>query len=398
MTTDAHAPGVPMLDLAAITPDRLRRQAGVKWTTHPNEVIPAFVAEMDFGTAPEVIAALHRAVELGQFSYLATPLTDELAVACRDWHTQAYGWTPEAARIHTIPNVIRGLEVAVRFAPAGAPIILPTPAYMPFFTLPAELDREIIEVPMTQGPDGRHHFDLEGIERAFAAGGGLLVVCNPANPVGRVFERDELVALAETVEACGGRVFADEIHAPLVYGDRQHIPYASVSAAAAGHAITATSASKAWNLPGLQCASLLLTNEADVERWATVGFLMSHGASTLGVVANTAAYREGRPWLDAVRERLIANRELVVDLLAAELPGVVHCPPEGTYLAWLDCRPLGLGDAPGAFFLAEAGVALTEGALCGAPGFVRLNLATTPELLTEIIRRMGHAVGRRRHS
>lgn len=384
------------LDLSTTTPELLRRRAGVKWTKHPATVLGAFVAEMDYGTAPEITEALHHAVELGQFGYLSGPLCDELALACRDWHTDRYGWTPDPDRIHALPDVIRGLEIAVDlYSPPGSPVILPTPAYMPFFDVPGELGRDVLTVPMRRDAEGRYRFDLPGIAAAFEAGGGVLVLCNPCNPVGRVFERAELEALAEVVERCGGRVFADEIHAPVVHAPHRHVPYASVSASAAGHSVTATSASKAWNLPGLKCASLILTNDLDARRWDDVGLLASHGASTLGVVANTAAYRHGGPWLEAVLAQLAANARRLGEVLAAELPECTYTEPEGTYLAWIDVRPLGLGDEPAAWLLEHAGVALTEGGLCGAPGFVRLNLATTPALLEELTARIVDAVRRR---
>jgi cystathionine beta-lyase len=226
------------------------------------------------------------------------------------------------------------------------------------------------------------------------------------------------------VEANGGRVFADEIHAPLIYPGQAHIPYASVSPAAAAHAVTGVAASKGWNLPGLKCAQLLLSNDADAAVWAERGFTFEHGASTPGARATIAAYRDGRPWLDDVVRYLDRNRALLAALLAEHLPQVGFLPPEGTYLAWLDCRALDGGTldggtldggtlaagrgypgersgqaagepSPADFFLAQAGVMLTDGAACGegGGGHVRLNFATPRPVLAEIVRRMAAAAG-----
>jgi cystathionine beta-lyase len=210
------------------------------------------------------------------------------------------------------------------------------------------------------------------------------------------------------VEANGGRVFADEIHAPLLYPGGTHVPYASLSGTAAAHTVTGTAASKGWNLPGLKCAQLLLSNDRDAATWAERGSAFEHGASTPGVRATTAAYRDGGPWLDDAVAYLDGSRALLARLLAEHLPEAGYQPPEGTYLAWLDCRAL-LADAgarpatgralpadvsPAEFFLAKARVMLTDGAACGAAGagHVRLNFATPRPILAEIVRRLGGAV------
>jgi cysteine-S-conjugate beta-lyase len=292
---------------------------------------------------------------------------------------------------------VAGLQAAIEhFCEPGAPVILPTPAYMPFLDVPVALGRQVIQVPMATA-DGRQVYDLDALDAAFAAGGSLLVVCNPHNPIGRVLERVELEAVAEVVERHGGRVFADEIHAPLVFDGHQHVPYASLSATTAEHTVTAVSASKAWNLPGTKCAQLVLSNEADAETWGRVGRLAEHGASNLGVVANIAAYEEGGPWLDEVLSYLDANRRLLGDLLAEQVPEIRYAPPEGTYLAWLDCRSLDLGDHPADFFADQAGVALTDGPLCGevGAGFARYTFATPRPIMEVTVTKMAQALRRR---
>jgi len=215
--------------------------------------------------------------------------------------------------------------------------------------------------------------------------------------LGRVFDRAELQAVSDLVESHGVRVFADEIHCPLVFTGATHIPYATVSPAASAHSITAVSASKAWNLAGLKCAQVVLTNDADRATWAGLGIAVEIGTSNLGMCANAAAYRSGGGWLGDVLGYLDGNRSRLSDLVAERLPGVVYRPPEGTYLAWLDCTALDLGDRPGKFFAETAGVVFTEGVDCGEAGrgCLRLNLATPQPILDEIVNRMASALARR---
>lgn len=378
------------------TIEQLRAVGSVKWSQHPG-AIGAFVAEMDFGTAPPVAAAMREVVDRGLLGYLPDDLDTRLSQAFTRFARDRYGWDVAPERVRPLGDVVAGLTAAIEhFSAPGTAVILPTPAYMPFLYVPQMLGRRVLQVPMAYDA-GRAVYDLEAIDAAFAAGGNLLVVCNPHNPVGRVLETVEMQALAEVVERNGGRVFSDEIHAPLVFPGHRHVPYATVSAAAAGHTVTATSASKAWNLPGTKCAQLVLSNDADAQRWAEVGMLSEHGASNFGVAANIAAYEQGRPWLEDVLAYLDGNRSLLADLLAEHLPEVGHTPPEGTYLAWLDCRALGLGDHPADFFREQAGVALTDGPSCGevGAGFVRHNLATPRAVLEQSVLQMAQALHRR---
>jgi cystathionine beta-lyase len=387
-------PGDLPLTFDALTEDVLRSAGTVKWTRY-GDAIGAFVAEMDFGTAPAVTAALHRAVDEQRFGYLPAAAALAMAQTCARWQARRYGWEVPAEWITPLPDVVAGLQAAIEhFTPPGSPVVLPTPAYMPFLLVPGLMRREIIEVPLVRGDDGRWTYDLDGIDRAFAAGGRLLVHCNPHNPVGRVFTEAEQLALAEVVARHGARVFSDEIHAPLVYPGEVHRPYASLSPVTAGHTVTATSASKAWNLPGMKAAQFLVSNEADAVYWAEQGLFAAHGAAHLGVIASTAAFADGEAWLDDVLGYLDGNRRLLAQLLTEQLPEVRYTPPEGTYLAWLDCRALGVEGSLGGFFLERARVALVDGPECGAPGagHVRLNLATPRPLLRTIVERMATAV------
>ncbi len=388
------APADPSAAFDAVTESGLRAAGSLKWTRYGPTAIGAFVAEMDFGTAPVITRALHEAVDAARFGYLTPEAAQAMAQACSGWLGRRYGWAVPPERITPLADVVAGLQAAIeRFTPPASPVVLPVPAYMPFRTVPGTLGRELIEVPMVER-DGRTTYDLAAVGRAFEAGARLFVHVNPHNPTGRVFTAEEQLELADVVEQAGARVFSDEIHAPLVHPGARHRPYASLSPVTARHTVTATSASKAWNLPGLKAAQLVLSDDADAAHWAEVGAMFVHGASTLGVLANTVAYEAGGDWLDDVLAYLDGNRRLLADLLAERLPAVRYTPPEGTYLAWLDCRALGLPASPGEFFLERAGVALVDGPECGAPGagFARLNLATPRKVLETIVDRLAEAV------
>jgi len=384
-------------ELDAITRDQLSRPTSRKWSLHPG-TIGAWVAEMDFGTAPAVTAALHRAIDDGDFGYLAPETTRRMAQATSDWLRDDCGWEIPAANIHPVSDVMAAFEVAVtKFSPAGAGVIIPTPAYMPFLSFTPTLNREVFEVPGIVADAGWTH-DLAAIDAAFHAGARTLVLCNPQNPTGVAIERAELEAIAEIVDRHNGRVFADEIHAPLRYGSTEHVPYASVSAASARHTITATSASKAWNIPGLKTAQLITSNPADEEMYQVFGFAVLHGASTPGVIATTAAYAEGREWLGEVTDYLDSNRTRLAELLAEHLPEIGYRVPDATYIAWLDCASLGIDGSIADFFRTEAGVTLTDGVLCGRgyENHVRLIFAMPQPILEEAVIRMAAAVRRHR--
>nr|WP_201468438.1 aminotransferase class I/II-fold pyridoxal phosphate-dependent enzyme [Microbacterium hydrocarbonoxydans] len=379
-----------------LTENDLRNAGSLKWTTFP-DMIGAFVAEMDFGLAPAINGALKDALDLGVTGYLPDKLAKDLSAAASRWYADSYGWEVAADRIHHVPDVIAAFELAIEnFTAPGAAVIVPTPAYMPFLVVPPMHDRRVIEVPSIE-VDGRWVMDLEGVAQAFRDGGEMLVLCNPHNPLGTVATRDELLAIASVVTEAGGRVFSDEIHAPIVYAPAQHIPYASVSDAAAAHTVTATSASKAWNLAGLKCAQILLSNDADAELWERLGFWAGHGTSTLGVIANIAAYTGGREWLDGVVDYLDGNRRMLAQLVDEKLPGVRMTVPEGSYIALLDFRETGLTGDLGEWFREHAGVAMTDGAACGEAGigYTRFVFALPRPVMVEGVERIARALAER---
>jgi cystathionine beta-lyase len=383
-------PGTLRQVIDATTVAMLRARGSYKWTAPGPDGLGAAVAEMDFGAAPPILDALAGLSADANFGYLPAALADDLAAACAEFESRRYGWHADPAHVRHVPDVIRGLEIAITtFSRPGSPVILPTPAYMPFLTVPGSLGREIIQVPML-GDAGFFTLDLDAISAAFCAGGHLLIFCSPCNPLGRVFTRAEMTQLTEVVDRHGGRVFADEIHAPLVYPGMRHIPYAATSETAASHTLTAVSASKAWNLPGLKCAQVILSNEADRQLWEQMGRFAARGASNPGVVANIAAFRHGEAWLEEVLAYLDESRRVLGDLLRRHLPDVRYRPPDGTYLAWLDCTLMDLPGSPGAIVADRAQVTVVDGPEFGAggAGAFRLNFATPHPVLAEIVERI----------
>ncbi|GAA3513247.1 pyridoxal phosphate-dependent aminotransferase [Aeromicrobium panaciterrae] len=373
-----------------ITADDLRHRRGRKWLHEDPSALGAAIAESDLGTSPVVLDALHEAVTRQTFGYQTADMRRDLAEATAGWLTRRYGWTLDPGRIHPVADVVRALDLAIaHFSRPGSAVILPTPTYMPFLDLASRHGRPTIRVPMREH-NGRPVLDLDMLDAAFRAGGNLLVLCNPHNPTGVVHTVAELAAIGEVVARHGGRVFADEIHAPITFGRATHIPYASVSDETASHTLTAVSASKAWNLPGLKCAQLVLTSDEDVTTWEPLA-IEAHGASNLGLIAAIAAYGDRGSWLEQILDYLKVNRDVLHKGLMERVPALKVRPPDGTYLAWLDFRALGI-ERPGAL-LASKGLHVVEGIDCGPPGagHARINFATPRPVLLQMLERVAEA-------
>lgn len=372
-----------------------RNLGGLKWTAHPDDVLAAWVAEMDFGLAPPVADALHAAVDRADTGYPYPRIEEAAASAAVGFWADRFGWKVDPGRVFPVPDVIEGIRRAiVHLTPPDSPVVLHTPVYFPFFSMVERAGRGLIEVPCYTGADGQYTLDLDAIGRAFSDGAGSIVLCNPWNPVGRAFSPTEIEDLLELADSHSARVICDEVHASLTRPGVEH----SVAAPVAPETVvTVTSASKAWNIPGLKCAQVVLTGDRDAEVWSTYFTPEKVGVSNLGLIAAAAAYGDGGPWLDEVTGRLEANRRLLDEGVAEHLPRVGYASPEATYLAWLDMTAYDIAE-PSDFFLAEARVALTDGSPFGpgGAGHVRLNFATSPEVLTEIIERMGAALVRHR--
>jgi cystathionine beta-lyase len=292
-----------------------------------------------------------------------------------------------------VPDVMRGaVEVLKLVTGPGDAVVVNPPVYPPFYLFVEHMGRRVVEAPLTEG----HRLDPASLAAAFrsATTGGrraAYLLCSPHNPTGTVHTGAELDAVVELATRYGVRVVTDEIHAPITYPDAMHLPY--LSRPGSGDAFTLFSASKAWNLAGLKAAVAVAGLDA-VADLARIPEEVSHGPSHLGVLAQTAALVEGSAWLDRVLAGLDENRRLLGELLAEHLPAIRYHRPQGTYLAWLDCRALNLPADPAEVFLERGRVALMSGPSFGGggAGHVRLNLATSPELLTEAVRRMAAAL------
>lgn len=368
---------------------QLQRRTSAKWRYHPQDVIPAWVAEMDVDLAGPVAEALLAAVRRSDTGY---PWPGELPQALIEFAGTRWGWVPEASWVTVIPDVVVGIcEALQALTGPGESVVITPPVYPPFFSSAERVGRTIAEVPMLRDEDGRYRLDLPGLERAFAHREvTAFVLCNPHNPTGSVPTREELARIDELAVAHRIVVISDEIHGPLAHPGVTFVPYLTV-ASEESTAVSLISASKAFNLAGLKCAQLVAGSDSMAALIADrVPDEVTYGAGNLGVLASIAAYREGGAWLDETL-RQIADRSVELSgLLMEHLPQVRYRPPQASYLAWLDCRLLGLGDDPAATFLERGRVALSPGPDFGAPGagFARLNFATTSANLREIVARM----------
>ena len=382
-------PGLP--ELAELSLAELRTRRSAKWRLNPPDVLPAFVAEMDFPLAAPIREALLAAVERGDTGY---PAPASLGAAFAAFAAARFAWQVDPGRVRPVSDVVSAIAELLRaLTEPGDEVVVNPPIYPPFFGTVAEVGRRIVEVPLVHSAGG-YALDLEGLERSFVRGARAYLLCHPHNPSGCSFRREELAAVAALAARYGVIVVSDEIHAPLTLAGATHVPYLSLGAEAAAHGVAIAGASKAWNIAGLKCALIVSDSETiDARLTARLPGHLPYHVGHLGVIASIAAFEQGGPWLDAVLVKLERNRAELGALLAASLPGVGYEPPEAGYLAWLDCRELGLGEDPAAVFLERGRVALSPGPSFGRQGygFARLNFATSPALLAEAVARMASA-------
>jgi cystathionine beta-lyase len=373
--------------------DALRARRSAKWAMYPPDVLPAWVAEMDFPLAGPVRDVLRRAVELDDCGYpYAAGLPESFAAfASRRW-----GWAPDPARVRLVPDVMLAVAALLRtLTRPGDGVVISPPVYPPFFAVIEELGRTVVEAPLAF-TDGRWELDLDALERAFAGGASAYLLCNPHNPTGRVLARAELEAVAALAARHDVAVVSDEIHAPLALAGASHIPLASLGEDLSGRAVSLTGATKAWNLAGLKAAVLVVGSARMEEELEALPESLRYHAGHLGVLATIASFDDGGPWLEELLAYLDGNRRLLDSLLAAHLPDVRYVAPEAGYLAWLDCRALPLGDDPSEAFLERGRVALSPGPRFGdaGRGFARLNFGTSAALLADAVERMAAALAR----
>ncbi len=367
----------------------LRRRSGEKWQVHPPDVLPLWVADMDFLPAEPIRRRLQECLDVGDIGYPMHPKPTGLPEAFCDRAQRKWGWAPEPGRVELITEVVQGMHVAIeQFSEPGDGVIVQPPIYPPFLGSVGNLRRRLCPNPLVMG-EGGYRLDLDGLAQQ-AEDARILLLCNPHNPTGRVFRREELMAIAEIAIAHDLLVVSDEIHQDLVYPGGCHVPFASLSDEVAERTLTLTSASKAFNIAGLRCAIAVFGSAEMRRRFLAFPRHLRGGLGSLGIQATLAAWTEGEPWLRDVLAYLEANRDFVAETVRRELPGVRFVPPQATYLFWLDFRELGLEPSPYRHFLDRAKVALSDGADFGPEGrgHARINFATSRPLLEQALTRL----------
>ena len=375
---------------------KLRLRRGQKWSLYAAEVLPAWVADMDFEVAEPIRAALAERLANNDLGYPLAPARTDLPALFAARVASRFNWQIEPADVLVLSDVVQGLYVGLATLSApGDGVLIQTPIYPPFLHAAAETGRRAVLCPLVAGST-RYEIDFDALAAAVDAGTRVLMLCNPHNPSGRAFGRDELSQLAALACRHDLTVISDEIHAELMLNSERHIPIASLSAEIAARTVTLMSASKAFNIAGLCMAFAHFGSRTLRERFEKLPAHTRGGTNTLAIAAVQAAWQAGQPWLDEVIAYLRANRDHVAAHCRAHWPAVRHFPPEATYLAWLDMRALGLPGNPQAFLLEQARVALSDGRAFGAAGegFVRLNFATSRAILDAVLARMDEALAR----
>jgi cysteine-S-conjugate beta-lyase len=379
--------GLDALDLEV-----LRGRRTMKWSRYPPDVLPAWVAELDFPLAPAVVEAVRGVLDTHDLGY-AEPAG--LAEAFASWAARHQGWRPDPALTCPVADVMAGLEAALRvLTEPGDGVVLLTPAYPPFFALLKQLRRLAVSWPLLDRPHG-WTLDLQRLDDALREGARAVLLCHPHNPTGRVFAAEELAAIAQIVDSRGAYVISDEVHAPLLATELKFTPYAAGTASAAAHCVTVTSISKGWNVPGLKCA-LLQAQPATARVATAVPQYERLRASVPGIAASIAAWTDDGGWLDELRQHLDQARAELADWVQ-RTPAVNAHPGQAGYLAWLDLRSAGLGDDPAQLLLDRGRLAVNPGHAFALPaeqghGRVRLNHGTSLPLLHEALRRIERTI------
>ena len=366
-----------------------RGSASFKWDLYPGDVLPLWVADMDFASPPQVSEALEARTRHGVFGYSLVP--DSLVQAIVAHLESRYGWRIEPDWLVWLPSVVPGLNLACSaFAAPGEAVLTITPVYPPFLEAPSGRGRRLVAVP-AELRAGRWELPLEGLEAAVTPDTRVLLFCHPHNPLGRVWRRDEVEEVIGFCRRHGLVLVSDEIHCDLILDDLAHVPAALAGPGDADRIVTLMSPSKTFNLPGLNFAFAIVPDEELRRRFRQPGEGLLPFPGCFAIAAAEAAYREGGDWLAELLAYLRGNRDLLEAFVAAELPRLTMTHVEATYLAWLDVRALGLDDPAAA--CRAAGVALSAGADFGDPAYLRLNFACRRSTLQEALRRLRVALG-----
>ncbi len=387
----------PSSALQVVSAAELRARPGRKWHEYPEDVLPAWIAEMDFGVADSIRQALRELTDEASYGYETSSLYPTLARAFADYMLRRFSWQVGSEHVVPVADLVQALFTSVvAFTESSQGVVLQTPIYPPFQNAVRETDRRIVENPLLDDGE-RYVVDVNSLSAVFGPDAPLLLLCNPHNPTGRVLERPELEAIAAIAVERQLVVIADEVHADLVYPGRRHIPFASLSADVAARTVTITSATKSYNIPGLRCGVMHFGSAALREQFRkAVPDRMLGIVNQFGIEATIVAWRDCADWLSDALAVLEQNRSHLVNWVAHDVRGVRWYPPEATYLAWLDCQAaLGADVPPQQYFLDRARVALSDGAPFGsaAHSHVRLNFGTSPDILKQVLSRLASELG-----
>jgi cysteine-S-conjugate beta-lyase len=366
----------------------------IKWQRYGNEVIPLWVADMDFVSPEPIVKALHERVDHRVFGYAGPG--EELISVIQERLKRLYRWDVLAEHIVFVPGVVTGLNLAFQlFADPGDGVLVQPPVYSHFITDPIIRGRTLVDPPLIK-KGGTYEIDFDLLEKTITTRTRIYVLCNPHNPVGRVFRTDELERLADICTRQNILICADEIHCDLLYPGYQHIPIATLGNKVAERTITFMSPSKTFNLAGLKCSFAIISNPLLREAWVRGSEGLIPHVNIMGLTAALAGFKDGQDWLDQCLSYLRGNRDFLVEYVREKLPSISMTRMEGTYLAWLDCTKSGIRGNPFYFFLREGKVALNDGAECGkgGEGFVRLNFACPRKTLVDALERMTGALER----
>ena len=382
-------------DFNAISLEALRRRRGTKWTRYPPDVLPAWVADMDFDMAEPIRASLARIMEANDLGYAPKLPASGLPEAFAAFAARRFpGWEVVPERMVAIADIVQGIHLAIEaFTRPGDGVCTLTPVYPPFLQAVAETGRRLDHSTMVRGR-GRYEIDFDALRAAIDGRTRLLLLCTPHNPLGRVFDRDELESLARIAIERDLVVVADEIHADVVYRGSRHIPFASLGPEVEARTVTMTSATKSFNIAGLRCAVVLFGSDRLAERFNAWPERIRGAVNSFGMEATRIAWTECDEWLDALLAHLEGNRDFLHSFVGERLPGIRMVLPAATYLGWLDCREYGLEPDPYQWFLDRARVGFNDGRDFGdgGDGHVRINFATSRAILAQVLERMEEAL------
>lgn len=371
-----------------------RHSDSVKWNLFPADVLPFWVADMDFISPPEVTEALLERARQPHYGYAGD--NKELKQAIVKWLQDSFGWAVQEDWLMFLPGVVVGINNAAQaLIEPGQSLAIQVPVYPPFLHVAELAGVKQTSMELIRDEAGHYVIDWEAFERSLAPGTGMVLICSPHNPVGRVWSRDELERISALCLERGIPVCSDEIHGDLVFPGVQHIPFGSLNEAAAMNSVTLMAPSKSFNIPGLCFSFAVVPNPEIRKKMAKARRGLVGGVNLMGEAAALAAYRHGRPWLNEVMAYIKANYDHVVDFIARELPGCRTTVAEGTYLMWIDCRALNIpADDLGKYVLERGRIALSDGAMFGqgGKGFLRMNIACPRSQLDEGLRRLVRAL------